>query len=460
MTGAAGPSRRALLAGLAAAGVLAGCTSGDDGTPAPSTSGPGPAPAPSGSGFGAGRPLRLGVNYVPTRRWWYSWADWQQASVADDLASIAALGLDHIRIMVTWPDFQPNPGLVRDEMLARLVTLLDLADDVALDVEVTVFNGAVSGVQFLPPWLLDTSGSRLVVKNFLTDPDVLAAERRLLAALAGAVGSHRRFLGFDLSNEIHWAALPLLGDVAPSDGDAWHRAMFAEAERVAPGRLHVSGIDGYPWQKEAVFSRSGLATAGTATAIHTWPGWTKVIEKFGALSTPSIHYSEYYVEFVKAFHENPARLVWLEETGVSKVWMPVAQHAEWAERTIRNAATCGNLFGLTWWCSHDLNPALTGFVPLEYDLGLLGNDRSVKPLGRRVAALAAEFRKSPPVPVARDTALVLPKGAGSGEEFLVPYMRLVDRGTRPAVVREERAKDRAHLSSRGITRVVTLDEAR
>ena len=346
-----GPSRRAVVAGLLGAALAAGCEGSDGGArETPSAGGAAPTGTATGSvttspaASGAPQRLRMGVNYVPSEHWWYSWTNWRPSSLAADLESIASLGLDHIRIMCMWPEFQPNQAFVSAELISRLVTLLDLADDAGLDVEVTVFNGAVSGFLFLPSWLLDRAGDPMV-RDFLTDPGILDAERALLTALAKAVGRHPRFLGFDLSNELHWAVIPTLGRVHPVDGDAWHTAMFAHAERVAPGKLHVSGIDHHPWLSGEVFSREGLATSGTATAVHTWPGWTEVIQTYGPLSTPSVHYSEYYVEFVKAFHTDPGRRVWLEETGISRQWAPLADHPEWAERTIRNAASCGNLLG-------------------------------------------------------------------------------------------------------------------
>ncbi|MFB9907433.1 glycoside hydrolase 5 family protein [Allokutzneria oryzae] len=418
----------------------------------------GMAAAPVAGALGGGstkRRVRLGVNYVPSRNWWFSWSDWDRASITRDLADIAGLGVDHIRIMCLWPDFQPNAGHVRGEMLDRLAELLDLADTVRLDVEVTVFNGALSGFLFVPPWLIDNSTGR--TRNIFTDPVALAGQHALLEAIAARVGAHRRFLGFDLSNEVNWFAQPLGMNITPEQGDAWHTALFATCERVAPGRLHVSGIDHYPWLNDAYFTREGLATSGTATACHTWAGWTNVIQRYGPLSTPSLHYSEYFVELLKAFHTDLRRTVWIEETGVSTKWMDAAVIPEWTERSIRNMAACGQLFGITWWCSHDLSPRLTGFNPLEYDLGLLSRRGDRKPIGAVVARLAREFDHHPPRELPRPVALVLPDGAVPGLSFLLAWAKLVDQGVRPAIVRQGRSTDLRYLAARGIDRVVLPD---
>ncbi|MGW0516101.1 glycoside hydrolase 5 family protein [Crossiella sp. NPDC003009] len=454
--------RRAFLRGAAAL-PLAGTTAAAATQPAaantPADSGAANAAEPPGGDDAARtrRRVRFGVNYVPSRNWWFSWADWDRGSIARDLAQIATLGMDHIRIMCVWPELQPNPHYVRGEQLDRVAELLDLADRFRLDVEVTVFNGAVSGLLFVPPWLIDNGNGK--VRDFFTDPDALAAQHRLLEALAARIGRHRRFLGFDLSNEVHWAGIPLGLKPTPAQGDAWHNALFATCERVAPGKLHVSGIDHYPWLTDAYFSRDGLATSGTASAVHTWAGWTRVIQDFGPLSTPSVHYSEYFIEVIKAFHQDLRRQVWVEETGVSTKWMAAELIPEWTERSIRAMASCGELFGVSWWCSHDLNPKLSGFNPLEYDLGLLTNTGDRKPIGDTLARLVREYDRHPPAPLPRPVALVLPDNQIPGLELLKAFARLIDRGIRPAVVKQSKAADPAYLAARRIERLLRPEEA-
>jgi hypothetical protein len=53
---------------------------------------------------------RFGVNYTPSRRWWFCWNDWDADSIQRDLDAIAALGADHLRLLLIWPYFQPNPA--------------------------------------------------------------------------------------------------------------------------------------------------------------------------------------------------------------------------------------------------------------------------------------------------------------------------------------------------------------
>jgi len=43
-------------------------------------------------------PLRFGVNYTPSREWMHSWPFLRPDDVRRDFATIAELGLDHVRV--------------------------------------------------------------------------------------------------------------------------------------------------------------------------------------------------------------------------------------------------------------------------------------------------------------------------------------------------------------------------
>ncbi|MGC4946754.1 hypothetical protein ACLQ2N_11245 [Streptomyces sp. DT224] len=78
-------------------------------------------------------------------------------------------------------------------------------------------------------------------------------------------------------------------------------------------------------------------------------------------------------------------------------------------------------------------------------------DNEVKPAGRRIADLIAEFPSTPPTPLRRPTALVLPESGEAGLDAAEAFFALIDEGIRPAVVTAERARDSAYIASRGIT---------
>ena len=395
---------------------------------------------------------RFGVNYVPSKSWWYSWVDWDRESILADLHAIADLGMDHIRIHCLWPVFQPNPGYVSAAALDRLEQFLDLADLTGLDVQVAVLDGWLSGFVFSPSWQQD--------RNLFTDPVMIAAEELLFQELARRIGGHRRFMGFDLGNEL--GVLMSKGNPATmAEADRWQEHFLDLCEKVAPGKFHVNGVDHIHWFRNLGFSRAALASQGSATSVHAWTEFTGFAQAFGYNGEGSIHLTEYSIELAKAYHHDASRLVWLQEFGASAQWMSDAQIADFAERTVRAAMSCGNLWGCTWWCSHDLDPALTGFSPMEYDLGLLDIHNQAKPAGRRFAEMIRSYRENPPHVAVRSRALVLPDDAFGSEscdaamEFATAWVGLITDGVGSAIVLASRSEDDAYLLSRGICEVIS-----
>lgn len=381
--------------------------------------------------------LRLGVNYVPSQNWWYSWLDWDPDSIDADLQAVASLHLDHIRIHCLWPYFQPDPAWVSETALDRLAELLDLAGQHNLDVEIAVLDGWLSGFAFYPGWKRG--------RNMFTDPDMIEAEKRLFRALAERIGNHPRFMGFDLGNE-----LGVLGEtVSPEDADRWQRDMLALCDQVAPGKLHVNGVDHRHWFEDTGFSRAALASDGAVTSLHTWIYYTGFLERFGA-DSPVV---EYAVELARAYQPDPDRRIWVQEFGASCEWMPEDAIPDFAEATIRRASTCQGVWGLTWWCSHDLNPKFSAFDRQEYDMGLIDAQNTVKPVGQRVAQVAQDLRQSPPAPHTRAVALVMPDAllaSDSPWRLAECFVEHVSRGIHPAIVLSSLAGDSDYLMQRGI----------
>lgn len=403
------------------------------------------------------REVRFGVNYVPSKNWHYSWTEWEEDSIREDLQAIGSLGMDHIRIHCLWPVFQPNINLVSRMALDRLHKLLDMADEVGLDVEITVLDGWMSGIAFYPAFCdYSLEGKR----NIFTHPAIIQAEKYLLSEIVREIGSHPRFLGFDIGNEIN--VLSAFGqEVSIPEGNAWLKDILAYCEEIAPGKLHVVGVDHQPWFMDSVFSRDILSTTGSMSSVHAWVAFTGALSRYGPMGSGALHLVEYCIELAKAYGGR-GRSIWVQEFGASGQWMPEEVIPEFAEQTILNALSCDNVWGFTWWCSHDLNPSLGDFHPLEQDLGLLDNHNRVKPAGKRIAEIIKSCRACTPEAISRPTALVMPDeifACPSGKPDTVnspgwklakPYMDLVEQGIRPSIVLESRASDAGYLKSRGI----------
>jgi hypothetical protein len=196
--------------------------------------------------------------------------------------------------------------------------------------------------------------------------------------------------------------------------------------------------------------------------VHSYIVFDGVLERYKYSDPASLHLAEYEIELAYAYHADPNRRVWVEETGIAPGEVPESYLPEFMGHSVRNMVATGKAWGITWWCSHDMDPAIKGFDKMEYVLGLLDLQNKPKPMGRKFAELAAELRRSRPEPAQRKTALVIPDRGLSTKpwppdwKFASPYMKLIDRGISPAIVLESRSKDEDYLRSRGISDLIPL----
>src|SRR6202142_1634608 len=171
---------------------------------------------------------RFGVNYTPSKNWWFCWNDWDTNPIKRDLDAIAALGADHLRILLIWPYFQPNPRWVSPLHLERLEQLLTLMAERHLDAVVTVFTGQLSGWYFLPPFNKTNS-------DFYTDDGMWKAQEVFIRQLGRVLNAKDNIIGFDVGNEINtcWSTQPQVGD-------RWMTKLFTLMNDVCPHALHVT----------------------------------------------------------------------------------------------------------------------------------------------------------------------------------------------------------------------------
>jgi hypothetical protein len=137
---------------------------------------------------------RFGVNYTPSKNWWFCWNEWDADPIKRDLDAIAALGADHLRILLIWPYFQPNPKWVSPLHLERFDQLLTLMGERHLDAVVTAFTGQLSGWFFLPPFNKAGSG-------FYADAAIWSAQELFIRELARVMKAKNNIIGFDFGNE-------------------------------------------------------------------------------------------------------------------------------------------------------------------------------------------------------------------------------------------------------------------
>lgn len=184
------------------------------------------------------QPFVLGVNYWPRRKAMYWWSNFDAREVREEFAVIRDLGMTLVRVFLLWDDWQPSPNTVNPLALDNLGTVLDIATETGLKLEVTFFTGHMSGPNWAPGWMLLpneplpprvlqlVSGGRIVdcgYRNPYTDPVVLAAAEHLLRTVVGRYHEHPALAFWNLGNEPDLFAWP----PNPATGRAWARRMTA-----------------------------------------------------------------------------------------------------------------------------------------------------------------------------------------------------------------------------------------
>lgn len=325
---------------------------------------------------------RFGVNYTPSHNWWFCWNDWNPDPIKRDLDAIAALGADHLRILLVWPFFQPNPKWVSPAHLERLDQLVSLMTGRHLDALITVFTGQLSGWYFLPPFNRLSNG-------FYTDRVMVEAQNLFVRELGRTLAPHSNVIGFDMGNELNtcWSA-PM------ADGDAWMARMFTQMDSALPGRLHVNGVDHKPWFADDTFSAKALAER-KMPVMHCYPFWTGAVKYGGAMDPPSVKLLAAMAALIRSYAGTQQKPVWAGEFNTCIKELTDEQQAEWLEKAVHAAIEQG-VSWFTYWDSHDVERKFD-FNPLEYTLGLLTNDGKVKPAGRVFKQLAESYRGKPVV---------------------------------------------------------------
>lgn len=402
------------------------------------------------------RPLRFGANYVPSAGWFYSWLDFDADSVRRDFADLAELGLDHVRVFPVWPWIQPNRGLVRASAVDDVLTVIDCAAEFGLDVAVDLIQGHMSSFDFLPSWVLTWHKA-----SIFTDRTVRGGLAHYVEVLSGAVASRPNTFALTLGNEVNnlWPANPTTLDQSRD----WAVELLDTARAAAGDLLCLHSLYDDAWYAaQHPFAQTDAATLGDLTTVHSWV-FNGVSGIDGPLGPATVSHADYLVELAAAAAESPLRKVWLQEVGTPLPDIPATLAADFTRATIERSWHNPALFGVTWWCSHDIERSLVDFPEREYDLGLFTVDHRRKPAADAIAELITERRTA--APTAPRPGLVCPVDLGDpgSRDELAPgsaFHRawVARRADGPvAIVPAARAEDADYRAARGISGLLATD---
>ena len=406
-------------------------------------------------------PLRFGANYTPRSQWMHAWMQLDLDEVRRDFAALADLGLDHLRIFPLWTVLQPNRTLIRAEAVDDVRAVVDVAAEFGLDASVDVIQGHLSSFDFIPSWLFTWHD-----KNMFTHPDALSGQAELVTRLGERLGDASNFLGFTLGNETNQFSAqthPSPWPVTEADAANWITTLLDAAHASAPAQQHVHSEYDAAWYMDGHGFTPALASRlGDITTVHSWI-FNGTAQKYGGRSVASDRHAEYMIELARAFATDPTKPIWLQEVGAPSNCLTPEQTPDFLEATLRSVVRTDDLWGVTWWCSHDVSRSLADFPELEYTLGLVDQDGEAKPIGRRFAELIPELRERQPVP-ARTLGIVVEvdeaetpvsRGAMSpGGTIFQAWVDACEAGADPAFVTSRDAANPDLLAARGITELV------
>ena len=231
------------------------------------------------------RPFRLGVNYWPARTAMGWWTRFDPGEVAADFEAIAGAGMDSVRCFLRWEDFQPDPLRVDRAMLGHLVTVADAASHAGLQLVPTLFTGHMSGVNWIPGWVLGgtehdprfrvVAGGRVVagrIRNWFTDDAVADAQALMAAEAAGVLAGHDALWAWDLGNENSNCSIPPDRET----GRRWLARMAAAIREADPDAWVTIGLHMEDLEEDRHIGPRDAAEACDFLTMHGYPiyaGW-------------------------------------------------------------------------------------------------------------------------------------------------------------------------------------------
>lgn len=347
-------------------------------------------------------PFITGINYWPANKAMYWWRNFEAGEVEADFKRLAQANFRLVRIFLTWEDFQPAPDRISSCCLDNLKKTADLASACRLWLMPTFFCGHMSGINWMPEWMLAPgegsgrfpvfSNNRLTwtrLRNCYADPEVIAAQCLQTSTVAGELKDHAAIFAYDLGNEAsNWVIPP-----GRQEARDWLTTMTSSIKQFHPDikvtlGMHAEDLEddrnlwpqdastacdflsmhGYPFYISWMEDRLDAELVPFLGIITAWLGQKPVLfGEFGVPTRPVI------APRSSADYENHCRC---------PLW-PEAQGAYYFDQVLQRLQEIG-MMGAMAWCYADYAPLLWESPPLdeyrhERHFGMFRHDGTAKP---------------------------------------------------------------------------------
>jgi len=354
-----------------------------------------------------------GINYWPAKKAMYWWRDFEVEEVEEDFRRLAENNFQVVRIFLTWEDFQPMPEIIAPTSVDHLRKVADLAFDCGVQLMPTFFCGHMSGINWMPTWMLAPGEDKgrfpifsnnqvrwASIRNCYTDPKVIEAQYIQIKTIVTAMKDHEAIFAYDLGNEAsNWVIPP-----DRSHAQKWLETMTAAVKHSSGGALVTLGMhaedleeDRRLWPQDAAAYCDFLCMHGYPYylpwvddpidpdlvpflgIITCWLGQKPVLfQEFGvpthSVLTPTL--PEEYVSMCKC-------PLWTEEDAVF-----------YYTKVLQGLGEAGTIGGMAW-CYADYAPVLWDKHPLneilhERHFGMFRHDGTAKP----AVEIFSQYQKS------------------------------------------------------------------
>jgi endo-1,4-beta-mannosidase len=381
----------------------------------------------------------LGVNYWPSRSAMAMWQRFDAGEIREDLARIAALGLDTVRFFLRWDDFQPAADTMDTVMLERLETVVNLAHDAGLRVMPTLFCGHMSGVNWLPAWTLERTTPHGRFRTITRDGEspygigdfytgaLLDAQVLFARTVGERLRAHPAIVAWDLGNEFSNLREPT-SEFAAAE---WSRRLTAALRETS--QLPVTaGTHGEDLTRDRNIRFASLCAPYAFATMHGYSVYSSfarnrldsevvpflsllaqafsfkplLFTEFGNPTCPPNKLSPF--ERVALPDEPPTPTISPDDPlFATYACLTEAENAAYCTSVLDRLHADGRL-GAYYWCWADYDSALHDEPPFdrathETSFGIIRSDGSEKPVA---AALSAFARKGREVVPARDMPMI------------------------------------------------------
>jgi endo-1,4-beta-mannosidase len=358
----------------------------------------------------------VGINYWPKETAMYWWQRFDPSIVKRDFSLLAEYRFDIVRIFLLWGDFEPEIRRVSVASLEHLVQVTEAAHDARLQLLPTFFTGHMSGVNWLPPWML-TSGSErgrfsvftkgetlsVGIRNMYSDREIWKAQKLLLHETTGALQGHPAVWGWDLGNEPSNLMVPPSRDAAR----AWLEEMVLELKRYDSDIPVTMGLHQEDLKAETVLGPREVGQFCDILSMHAYPCYAEwadgpLDEKaplFLAHLTAWLGNTEVLMEaFGVPTKPDRGTLSQGDRETFGRTDLMSEDDAEVYYRRVFDLLAAAGFPGAFAWCFSDYEPALWDVPPLddrvhERFFGLFRWDGSPKEAAKTIPTIDRRIRK-------------------------------------------------------------------